>query len=43
MVELDKRVAPVMQTYQQRLLSKPYVPSSTFERSSLGADGVANK
>jgi len=43
MAETDNRVTSVIQTYQQRLYSKPYVPSSTFGRAKLGADGVANK
>ena len=33
----------VIQIYQQRLNSKPYVPYTTFGHTTLGADGVANK
>jgi hypothetical protein len=43
MADMDNRVTSVIQTYQQRLYSKPYVPCSTFGRATLGADSVANK
>jgi hypothetical protein len=39
----DKRVISVIETYQQRLHEKPYVPSTTFGRTTLGANDVANK
>jgi hypothetical protein len=40
LADVDNRV---IQIYQQRLNSKTYVPSTTFGRATLGADGVANK
>lgn len=43
MADMDNRLTSVIQIYQQRLNSKPYIPSATFGRSTLGADGVANK
>jgi hypothetical protein len=43
MAETDNHVTSVIQAYQQRFYSKPYVPSSTFGRAKLGADDVANK
>jgi hypothetical protein len=43
MAGMDNRVTSVIQTYQQRLYSKPYVLSSTFGRATLDADGVASK
>jgi hypothetical protein len=43
MVDMDIRVTSVIQTYQWRLHSKPYDPSSTFGRATLGSKGVANK
>ena len=39
----DIRVTSVIETYQRRLNSKPYVPSTTFGRATLGTNGVANK
>ena len=39
----DKRVISVIETYQRRLHEKPYVPSTTFGRTTLGANDVANK
>ena len=43
MAGMDNRVTSVIQIYQQRLNSKPYVPSTTFGRATLSAGGVANK
>ena len=44
MADMDNRVTSVIQTsYQQPLNSMPYVPSTTFGRVTLGAEGVANK
>ena len=39
----DIRVTPVIETCQRRLNSKPYFPSTTFGRATLGANGVVNK
>jgi hypothetical protein len=39
----DIRVTSVMQTYEWRLNSKPYVCSMTFGRATLGDNGVSNK
>jgi hypothetical protein len=43
MADRDIRVTSAIQTYQRRLNAKPYVPSTTFGRATLGANGVANK
>ena len=40
---VDVRVTSVIELYQRRLNSKPYVPSATFGSATLGANGVANK
>jgi len=39
----DIHVISVIETYQRRLNSKPYVPSTTFGRGTLGVNGIANK
>jgi hypothetical protein len=39
----DIRVTSVIETYQRRLSSGPYVPSTTFRRAKLDANGIANK
>jgi hypothetical protein len=39
----DIRVTSVIETYQRRLNSRPYFPSTTFGRATLGANDVANK
>jgi hypothetical protein len=38
----DIRVTSVIQTYEKRLNSKPYVCSTTFGRATLGASSVSN-
>jgi hypothetical protein len=38
----DIRVTSVIETYQRRLNSKPYVPSMTLARATQGTKGVAN-
>jgi len=43
MADLDNHVTSVIQTQQQRLNSKSYVPATKFRGSTLGAEGVANK
>jgi hypothetical protein len=43
MADMDNRVTSVLQMYQQRVYSEPFVPSSTFGRPKVGANGVANK
>ena len=40
---MDIRVISVTKTYQRRLNSRPYVPSTTFGRATLGVNGVVNK
>jgi len=39
----DTRVTSVIVTYQQRITAKTYVPSTTYGRCKLGANGVPNK
>jgi hypothetical protein len=39
----DIHVPAVIQTYELRLYSKPYVCSTTFGRATLRAKGVPNK
>jgi len=39
----DIRVTSVIETHQRLLNSRPCVPSTTFGRPTLGANGVANK
>jgi len=43
MADMDNRVTSVIRLYQQSINSKPYIPSTTFGRATLGADGVASK
>jgi hypothetical protein len=43
MADMDNRDTCVIQIYQQRVYSKPCVPSATFGRPKLVANGVANK
>ena len=40
---VDTRVTSVIETYQRRLSSKPYVPSTTFRRVTLGANGFVSR
>lgn len=37
------RITSVIETHQQRLNSKPYVPSMTFGHAMLDANSFANK
>jgi hypothetical protein len=41
MVDMDNLVTSVIQTHQQRLNSKPCVPSMMFGQATLVADNVA--
>jgi hypothetical protein len=41
MVDMDNHVTSVIQTHQQRLNSKPYVPSTMFGKATLVADVAA--
>jgi hypothetical protein len=43
MVDMDIRVTSVIQIFQRRLNSRPYVPSTTFGCATLAANGVASK
>jgi hypothetical protein len=43
MADVDIPVSSVIQTYQRRFNSKPYVPCLTFWSATLGANGVPNK
>jgi len=42
MEDMSKRFSSVIQTYQQRLYSNQYAPSTTFGRATLDTHSVAN-
>jgi hypothetical protein len=41
MADIDIHVTSAIQAHQRRLNSKPYVPSTTFGRATLGANANA--
>jgi len=40
---MDTHVKSVIESYKRRLHERPYVPSTTFGRATMIADGVVNK